>query len=160
MLRRGSRRLAAARARGSLEGEVTADTYAFLRSGGKVGHDAFAVIRESIREMNKVVMVLTNCEHIIALEPMDKGLVDTPAPALSILRATSKTDTALLRAWCPVAKLRWLREAFRIRARPAASPGLSAERPVGPIDVDKLSLSGGNGGYRLILSSRWSRQTY
>ena len=47
---------------------------------GKVGHDAFAVIRETIREMNKVAIgrvVLTNREHIIALEPMDKGLMGT-----------------------------------------------------------------------------------
>jgi DNA end-binding protein Ku len=50
-----------------------------LRPDGKVGHDAF-VIRETIREMNKVAIgrvVLTNREHIIALEPMDKGLVGT-----------------------------------------------------------------------------------
>ena len=35
----------------------------YLRSDGKVGHDAFAVIRETIREMNKVAIgrvVLTN----------------------------------------------------------------------------------------------------
>ena len=47
---------------------------------GKVGHDAFAVIRETIRELNKVAIgrvVLTNREHIIALEPMDKGLMGT-----------------------------------------------------------------------------------
>ncbi|MGJ5222422.1 Ku protein, partial [Bradyrhizobium oligotrophicum] len=52
----------------------------YLRPDGKVGHDAFAVIRETIREMNKVAIgriVLTNREHIIALEPMDKGLVGT-----------------------------------------------------------------------------------
>ena len=51
-----------------------------MRPDGKVGHDAFAVIRETIREMNKVAVgrvVLTNREHIIALEPMDKGLVGT-----------------------------------------------------------------------------------
>jgi DNA end-binding protein Ku len=38
------------------------------------------VIRETIREMNKVAIgrvVLTNREHIIALEPLDKGLVGT-----------------------------------------------------------------------------------
>ena len=38
---------------------------------GKVGHDAFAVIRETIRAMDKVAIarvVLTNREHIIALE--------------------------------------------------------------------------------------------
>jgi DNA end-binding protein Ku len=41
----------------------------YLRPDGKVGHDAFAVIRETIREMNKVAIgrvVLTNREHIIA----------------------------------------------------------------------------------------------
>jgi DNA end-binding protein Ku len=52
----------------------------YLRPDGKIGHDAFAVIRETIREMNKVAIgrvVLTNREHIIALEPLDKGLVGT-----------------------------------------------------------------------------------
>src|ERR1700753_4348657 len=52
----------------------------YLRPDGKIGHDAFAVIRETIRDMNKVAIgrvVLTNREHIIALEPMDKGLVGT-----------------------------------------------------------------------------------
>jgi DNA end-binding protein Ku len=52
----------------------------YLRPDGKVGHDAFAVIRETIREMNKVAIgrvVLTNREHIIALEPLAKGLVGT-----------------------------------------------------------------------------------
>jgi DNA end-binding protein Ku len=51
-----------------------------LRPDGKVGHDAFAVIRETIREMDKVAIgrvVLTNREHIIALEPLDKGLMGT-----------------------------------------------------------------------------------
>jgi DNA end-binding protein Ku len=52
----------------------------YLRPDGKVGHDAFAVIRETIREMKKVAigrLVLTNREHIIALEPLDKGLMGT-----------------------------------------------------------------------------------
>ncbi|MBR0827226.1 Ku protein [Bradyrhizobium manausense] len=52
----------------------------YLRPDGKVGHDAFAVIRETIKEMNKVAIgrvVLTNREHIIALEPLEKGLVGT-----------------------------------------------------------------------------------
>jgi DNA end-binding protein Ku len=38
------------------------------------------VIRETIREMDKVAVgrvVLTNREHIIALEPLDKGLMGT-----------------------------------------------------------------------------------
>ena len=44
----------------------------------RVRHDAFAVIRETIREINKVAIgrvVLTNREHIIALDPLDKGLM-------------------------------------------------------------------------------------
>jgi DNA end-binding protein Ku len=52
----------------------------YLRPDGKVGHGAFAVIRETIREMDKVAIgrvVLTNREHIIALEPLEKGLVGT-----------------------------------------------------------------------------------
>src|SRR5216683_2902715 len=52
----------------------------YLRPDGKVGHAAFAVIRETIREMNKVAIgrvVLTSREHIIALEPLDKGLMGT-----------------------------------------------------------------------------------
>src|SRR3977135_2436778 len=47
---------------------------------GKVGHDAFAVIRETIRAMDKVAIgrvVLTNREHIIALEPLESGLMGT-----------------------------------------------------------------------------------
>jgi DNA end-binding protein Ku len=52
----------------------------YLIPDGKVGHDAFAVIRETIRNMNKVAIgrvVLTNREHIIALEPLGKGLMGT-----------------------------------------------------------------------------------
>jgi DNA end-binding protein Ku len=52
----------------------------YLIPDGKVGHDAFAVIRETIRSMNKVAIgrvVLTNREHIIALEPLGKGLMGT-----------------------------------------------------------------------------------
>src|ERR1700693_4650578 len=52
----------------------------YLLPDGKVDHDAFAVIRETIRSMNKVAIgrvVLTNREHIISLEPLDKGLMGT-----------------------------------------------------------------------------------
>ena len=52
----------------------------YLVPDGKVGHDAFAVIRETIRGMNTVAIgrvVLTNREHIIALEPLEKGLMGT-----------------------------------------------------------------------------------
>jgi DNA end-binding protein Ku len=50
----------------------------YLRPDGKVGHDAFAVIRETIRDMDKVAIgrvVLTSREHIIGLEPLGKGLM-------------------------------------------------------------------------------------
>ncbi|AVT79265.1 Ku protein [Rhodopseudomonas palustris] len=50
----------------------------YLVPDGKVGHDAYAVIRETIRSMDKVALarvVLTNREHVIALEARDKGLV-------------------------------------------------------------------------------------
>lgn len=52
----------------------------YLVPDGKVGHDAFAVIRETIRSMNMVAIgrvVLTNREHIISLEPLENGLMGT-----------------------------------------------------------------------------------
>jgi DNA end-binding protein Ku len=52
----------------------------YLVPDGKVGHDAFAVIRETVRSLNKVAigrLVLTNREHIVALEPLGKGLMGT-----------------------------------------------------------------------------------
>jgi DNA end-binding protein Ku len=52
----------------------------YLVPDGKVGHDAFAVIRETIRSMDMVAIgtvVLTSREHIIALEPLDRGLMGT-----------------------------------------------------------------------------------
>ena len=52
----------------------------YLVPDGKVGHDAFAVIRETIRSMNMVAIgtvVLTSREHIIGLEPLGKGLMGT-----------------------------------------------------------------------------------
>src|SRR5712672_2217429 len=50
----------------------------YLVPDGKVGHDAFAVIRETIRNMDMVAIgrvVLTSREHISALEPLDNGLM-------------------------------------------------------------------------------------
>jgi len=50
----------------------------YLVPDGKVGHDAFAVIRETIKAMDKVALarvVLTNREHIIALQARGKGLM-------------------------------------------------------------------------------------
>jgi DNA end-binding protein Ku len=50
----------------------------YIVPDGKVGHDAYAVIRETIRSLNKVALarvVLTNREHVIALEARDNGLM-------------------------------------------------------------------------------------
>jgi DNA end-binding protein Ku len=50
----------------------------YIVPDGKVGHDAFAVVRETIRSQDKVALarvVLTNREHVIALEARDKGLM-------------------------------------------------------------------------------------
>ena len=52
----------------------------YLVPDGKVGQDAFAVIRETVKSLNKVAIgrvVLTNREHSIALEPLGKGLMGT-----------------------------------------------------------------------------------
>jgi DNA end-binding protein Ku len=50
----------------------------YIVPDGKVGHDAYAVIRDTIKSMDKVALatvMLTNREHVIALEPRGKGLV-------------------------------------------------------------------------------------
>jgi DNA end-binding protein Ku len=50
----------------------------YIVPDGKVGHDAYAVIRETIRSLDKVALgrvVLTNREHIISLDARDKGLM-------------------------------------------------------------------------------------
>lgn len=52
----------------------------YIVPDGKVGQDAFAVIRETIKAMDKVALariVLTNREHVLALEARGKGLVGT-----------------------------------------------------------------------------------
>ena len=50
----------------------------YIVPDGKAGHDAFAVIRETIRALDQVAIgrvVLTNREHVIALEARVKGLM-------------------------------------------------------------------------------------
>jgi DNA end-binding protein Ku len=52
----------------------------YIIPDGKVGHGAYAVIRETIRSLDKVALarvVLTSREHVIALEARDKGLMGT-----------------------------------------------------------------------------------
>ena len=50
----------------------------YIVPDGKVGHDAYAVIRETIRSMDQMALgrdVLTSREHVIGLEARDKGLM-------------------------------------------------------------------------------------
>jgi len=50
----------------------------YIVPDGKAGHDAYAVIRETIRALDQVAIgrvVLTSREHVIALEARDKGLM-------------------------------------------------------------------------------------
>ena len=52
----------------------------YIAPEGKVGVDAFAVIRDVIEAMDRVALgrvVLTSREHVIALEPRGKGLMGT-----------------------------------------------------------------------------------
>src|SRR5260370_22101334 len=47
---------------------------------GKAGIDAFAVIRDAMKDEDRVALariVLTNREHVIAIEPLGKGLLGT-----------------------------------------------------------------------------------
>jgi DNA end-binding protein Ku len=54
------------------------DSPYYIAPDGKVGQDAFAVIRDTIAKMNMVAVgrvVLTRREHIIALEARGRGLL-------------------------------------------------------------------------------------
>jgi DNA end-binding protein Ku len=54
------------------------DSPYYLAPDGKVGQDAFAVIRDTIAKLNMVALgrvVLTRREHVIALEPKGRGLL-------------------------------------------------------------------------------------
>ena len=50
----------------------------YIAPDGKAGIDAFAVIRDAMKDQDRVALariVLTNREHIIAIEPLGKGLL-------------------------------------------------------------------------------------
>lgn len=52
----------------------------YLTPSGKEGADAFAVIRDAMKDKDRVALariVLSNREHIIAIEPLGKGLLGT-----------------------------------------------------------------------------------
>src|ERR1700758_2220642 len=52
----------------------------YIAPDGKAGLDAFAVIRDAMEDQDRVALariVLTNREHVIAIEPFGKGLLAT-----------------------------------------------------------------------------------
>ena len=52
----------------------------YIAPDGKAGVDAFAVIRDAMKDSDRVALariVLTNREHIIAIEPLGNGLLGT-----------------------------------------------------------------------------------
>src|ERR1700712_218891 len=52
----------------------------YIVPDGKAGIDAFAVIRDAMKDQDRVAwgrIVLTNREHVIAIEPLGKGLIGT-----------------------------------------------------------------------------------
>jgi Ku protein len=52
----------------------------YLVPDGKAGVDAFAVIRDAMKEKDRVALariVLTNREHVMTIEPFGKGLIGT-----------------------------------------------------------------------------------
>jgi len=52
----------------------------YIAPDGKAGVDAFAVIRDAMKDHDRVALariVLTNREHVMAIEPLGKGLLGT-----------------------------------------------------------------------------------
>jgi DNA end-binding protein Ku len=52
----------------------------YITPGGKVGADAFAVIRDAMKDKSRVALakiVIAHREHVIALEPLGKGVLGT-----------------------------------------------------------------------------------
>ena len=52
----------------------------YIAPDGKVGLDAFAVIRDAMKDQGRVALariVLTNREHVVAIQPWGKGLLAT-----------------------------------------------------------------------------------
>jgi DNA end-binding protein Ku len=50
----------------------------YIAPDGKAGIDAFTVIRDAMKDQDRVArIVLTNREHILAIEPLGKGLLGT-----------------------------------------------------------------------------------
>ncbi len=52
----------------------------YVAPDGKTGADAFAVIRDAMKDKDGVALariVMANCEHVIAIEPFGKGMLAT-----------------------------------------------------------------------------------
>lgn len=52
----------------------------YIVPGGKIGADAFAVIRDAMKDKDRVALakiVVAHREHVIALEPLGKGILGT-----------------------------------------------------------------------------------
>src|SRR5512139_468308 len=52
----------------------------YIAPDGKAAVDAFAVIRDAMKDEDRVALakiVLTNREHVVAIEPLGKGLLGT-----------------------------------------------------------------------------------
>ncbi|MET0877821.1 MAG: Ku protein, partial [Tardiphaga sp.] len=52
----------------------------YIAPDGKAGMDAFAVIRDAMKDKDRVALariVMANREHVIALEPLGKGILGT-----------------------------------------------------------------------------------
>jgi DNA end-binding protein Ku len=52
----------------------------YITPDGKAGADAFAVIRDAMKDKERIALariVMANREHVIAIEPFDKGLLGT-----------------------------------------------------------------------------------
>src|SRR3977135_3813363 len=61
----------------------------YIAPDGKAGADAFAVIRDAMKDKDRVALarsVLSNREHVIAIEPLGKGLLGTTLRYPYVLR--------------------------------------------------------------------------
>src|SRR5262245_20692480 len=63
--------------------------YYIVPGGEKIGEEAFAVIRDAMKDKGRVALgriVMANREHVIAIQPIDKGLLGTTLRYLHELR--------------------------------------------------------------------------
>jgi DNA end-binding protein Ku len=64
----------------------------YIAPDGKVGADAFAIIRDAMKDKDRVALariVMANREHVIAVEPFEKGMLGTTLRYPSEIRKAS-----------------------------------------------------------------------